>query len=96
MSSRFLHSNRDHKFILKEWLDLDKVLNTERFKDGYSVEDMDFILDNALKGAREVIAPTCEDSDKIGSKFENGRVITPESTKEAYFFIQDNILQQQL
>ena len=90
MSSRFLHSNRDHKFILKEWLDLDKVLNTERFKDGYSVEDMDFILDNALKGAREVIAPTCEDSDKIGSKFENGRVITPESTREAYFFIQDN------
>lgn len=90
MSSRFLHSSRDHKFILKEWLDLNQVFNTDRFKDGYSVDDIDFILDNALKGAREVVAPTVDDSDKIGSHFENGRVITPASTKEAYFFIQDN------
>lgn len=90
MSANFMHYSRDHKFILKEWLDLDSILNTERFKDGYSVDDVDFILDNALKGAREVIAPTIEDSDNIGAKYENGKVITPESTKEAYFFIQDN------
>lgn len=90
MSSNFMHYSRDHKFILKEWLDLDAVLNTERFKDGYSVDDIDFILDNALKGAREVIAPTIEDSDIIGAKYENGKVVTPASTKEAYFFIQDN------
>lgn len=90
MSSRFLHYSRDHKFILKEWLDLNQVLSTNRFNDGYSVEDIDFILDNALKGAREVIAPTIDDSDQIGCRFENGQVITPPSTKEAYFFIQDN------
>lgn len=90
MASNFMHYSRDHKFILKEWLDLEEVLNTERFKDGYSVDDIDFILDNALKGAREVIAPTIEDSDKIGAQYENGQVITPASTKEAYFFIQDN------
>lgn len=90
MSSQFMHYSRDHKFILKEWLDLNLVLNTERFRDGYSVEDMDFILDNALKGAREVIAPTMEDSDEIGAQFENGQVTTPASTKDAYFFIQDN------
>ena len=90
MSSNFMHYRRDHKFILKEWLDLDVILNTERFKDGYSIDDIDFILDNALKGAKEVIAPTIEDSDKVGAKYENGKVVTPASTKEAYFFIQNN------
>jgi len=90
LSSNFMHSTRDHKFILKEWLDLGQVLSTERFAGGYTVDDMDFILDNALKGAREVIAPTCEDSDKIGCRYENDKVITPPSTREAYFFIQNN------
>lgn len=90
MSSNFINSTRDHKFILQEWLDLKNVLNTDRFKDGYSVDDIDFILENALKGAKEVVAPTCEDSDQLGAKFENGKVTTPESTKTAYFFIQDN------
>lgn len=90
MPSQFMHYSRDHKFILKEWLDLNQVLNSERFQDGYSVDDIDFILDNALKGAREVIAPTIGDSDVTGAKYENGKVITPKSTKEAYFFIQDN------
>jgi len=90
LSSRFLHSTRDHKFILKEWLDLGEVLATERFAGGYTVDDMDFILDNAIKGAREVIAPTCEESDKIGCRYENNMVITPPSTREAYHFIQNN------
>ena len=38
MSSSFMHSTRDHQFILKEWLDLDQILNTDRFADGYTVE----------------------------------------------------------
>lgn len=51
MSSNFINSTRDHKFILKEWLDLSQVFATERFKDGYTVDDIDFILDNALKSS---------------------------------------------
>jgi len=90
LSSSFMHSTRDHKFILKEWLDLEQILSAERFAGGYTVDDMDFILDNALKGAREVIAPTCEDSDKIGCRYENDKVITPPSTRDAYYFIQNN------
>ena len=46
-----MHSTRDHKFILKEWLDLEQLFSTARFAGGYSVDDLDFILDNALKGA---------------------------------------------
>ncbi len=90
MSANFINSTRDHKFILKEWLDLSQVFNTDRFKDGYSVEDIDFILDNALKAATEVVAPTCEEADKNGSRFENGHAYMPESCKEPYHFIQQN------
>jgi len=90
MASNFMNNSRDQKFILKEWLDMDKIFSTERFKDGYSVDDLDFILDNALKGAKEVVAPSCADSDEIGCKFENGKVITPDSSKTAYHFIVEN------
>lgn len=90
MSAKFMYSTRDHQFILKEWLDMKHIFETDRFKDGYSVDDLDFILDNGLKGAKEVIAPSCEDSDHIGCKFDNGKVTTPQSTKDAYFFIVNN------
>jgi hypothetical protein len=74
MASNFLQSTRDHRFILKEWLDLNKVLTTERYQNGYGVDDVDFILDNALKVAKEVVAPTNDDGDNLHAVFENGRV----------------------
>lgn len=85
-----MNSTRDHKFILKEWLDLTKVLETERFKGGYGLDDIDFILENALKGAKEVVAPSADDSDKIGSTYVDGHAYMPASSKEAYHFIQQN------
>ena len=62
MASNFLQSTRDHRFILKEWLDLNKVLTTERYQNGYGVDDVDFILDNALKVAEKWL-PTNDDGD---------------------------------
>ncbi len=90
MSSNFMNTTRDQKFILKEWLDMNTVFATDRFRDGYTVDDLDFILDNALKGAKEIVGPSCEDSDTIGCQFENGKVISPQSSKDAYFFIVNN------
>jgi alkylation response protein AidB-like acyl-CoA dehydrogenase len=90
MASNFLYSTRDHKFILKEWLDLSKVLDSGRFKGGYSVDDIDSILENAFKIAKEAIAPTAEDGDTIGAKYKDGVVTTPDSFKKAYWAIQEN------
>ncbi|MGE5403489.1 MAG: acyl-CoA dehydrogenase, partial [Candidatus Saccharibacteria bacterium] len=78
------------KFILKEWLDLNKVFETERFKDGYSVDDIDSILDNALKIAKEVVAPTNDDGDQIHAQFNAGKVTVPESMKKAYWAVQES------
>ncbi len=90
MASKLMNTTRDGKFIVKEFLDLNTVFQTERFKGGYSLDDIDFILDNALKGAKEVVAPSNEDSEKFGCMYEDGKVITPESSKTAYNFIVQN------
>ena len=57
MASNFLYSTREQKFILKEWLDMSRVFETGRFKGGYSIDDIDSILENAMKIAKEVVGP---------------------------------------
>ncbi|NLW91634.1 MAG: acyl-CoA dehydrogenase [Syntrophomonadaceae bacterium] len=90
MASNFLFSNRDHKFILKEWLDTEKVLSFDAFKDYYSVEDVDNILDQALKVAKEVAAPTRDDNESIQAQFSDGKVTVPPSFKDLYWFLNEN------
>jgi len=90
VASHFFYSIRDHQFLLKEWLDLSKVLDTGRFRNTYSIDDIDAILNNALRIAQEVIAPTNKDGDKIQAQFQNGQVKVPDSMKKAYHFIQSS------
>lgn len=58
LSSNFIYHNRDHKFIIKEWLEGEKIFALDRFKDYLSVDDVDQILDQALKACKDVVAPT--------------------------------------
>lgn len=90
MASNFIQSTRDHKFILKEWLDMSRVFESERYQNSYGVDDLDMILDNALKVAREVVAPTNDEGDSMHARYDRGNVTTPPSFKDAYFFIQEN------
>lgn len=90
MASNFLQSTRDHRFILKEWLDMSRVFGTERYQNSYGVDDLDMILDNALKVAREVVAPTNDDGDSIHAVYTQGSVQVPPSFKDVYFFVQEN------
>lgn len=90
MASNFIYSTRDHKFIIKEWLNGEKILNLNKFKDYYSVEDVDSILDQALKVCREVVAPSNDDGDTVGAEFKDGRVTVPPSFHEAYRYVQEN------
>lgn len=90
MSYRYAYNTRDIKFILKEWLPLDEVLSFDRYKDYYSKDDVDVIVDQVRKIAEEVIAPTAEDGENIGLRHENGQVYLPPSFHKAYYFLQDN------
>lgn len=90
MSSNFIYNNRDHKFIIKEWLDGEKIMGLDAFKDDYELDDIDMILDQGLKIAKEIIAPTNEEGDRIGAQLVDGQVVTPPSFREAYDFMQEN------
>ena len=57
MAANFVYSTREHKFILKEWLDMSKVFGQGRFEGGYSLDEVDSILENAMKIAKEVGFP---------------------------------------
>jgi alkylation response protein AidB-like acyl-CoA dehydrogenase len=89
MSYKYSYSTRDTKFILKEWLPVDEVLSLDRYKEYYSKDDIDTIIDQVRKVAEEVIAPTAEDGDTIGARWENGQVYIPPSFHKAHRFVQD-------
>ncbi|OLN26951.1 acyl-CoA dehydrogenase [Desulfosporosinus metallidurans] len=90
MGSNFIYSNREHKFIIKEWLDFPKIINLRRFRDFLNIDDVDQILDQALKACKDVMAPTNDDGDTIKTVFKNGRVTVPPSYHEAYKFMREN------
>lgn len=89
MSYRFAYNTRDAKFILKEWLPIDEVLGLNRYKDYYSADDVDTIIDQVRKIAEEVIAPTADDGETMGVRLENGQVYIPPSFHKAHRFVQD-------
>jgi alkylation response protein AidB-like acyl-CoA dehydrogenase len=88
--AEFAYDIRDLKFILNEWLDMDEIFSLEKFKDNYEKDDIDFILNEAYKMAKEVVAPINKEGDEIGVKFENGKVKLPPAYVEAYKFLQEN------
>lgn len=87
MASNFIYSNRDLKFIIGEWLDTNTLFSFDKFRDYYSKEDIDVILDQALKIVTEQVAPTNEDGDTIQARFENGVVTVPPSFHPVYKFL---------
>ncbi len=89
MSYNFSYNTRDIKFILKEWLPIEEILAFDRYKDYYSKEDIDGIVDQVRKVAAEIIAPTADDADKIGARWEDGKVTLPPSFHKAVRFMQD-------
>lgn len=84
MATSFMFDTRDHKFVLKEWLDLQKLFSFDDYKDYYTLDDIDSYLDLAHKLCKEVLAPTNDESEEITTRFVDGKVITPPSFKEAY------------
>ncbi len=90
MASKYIYNNREHKFIIKEWLDGKKILELKRFQDYLNIDDIDGILDQALKMSKEVVAPTNDEGDKIGAVFADGKVTVPPSFHNAFRFVEEN------
>ena len=88
----YLYQLRDIKFQSKEWLDMNKLLSNEGYKDYYGVDDIDGFLDVNYKICRDVLCPANKESDEIGMKFVGGNehaVESPPSFKSTYNTIID-------
>ncbi|NPV26475.1 MAG: acyl-CoA dehydrogenase [Firmicutes bacterium] len=85
----YLVDNRDNKFICKEWLNLEPVFAAEKYS-GWSVDDLEMIIDQIHKVAKEVVGPTNKDGDTIHAQFKDGKVTVPPSFHKAYWFVQEN------
>ena len=80
---KYMDDARDIKFNLFEWLDLDAVLSSEHFQE-FDREQLEMVLDEALKVSRGSVSGCNETGDRIGARFENGRVSLPEGFSAAY------------
>jgi alkylation response protein AidB-like acyl-CoA dehydrogenase len=87
--SYFQRNDRDARFVLFEYLNLDQLLKYDAFKD-FSRDDFSMILDEAYKVARDVIGPTLKDGDEQGLKYLDGDVITPDSFKDCWKVLAEN------
>jgi hypothetical protein len=80
---KYLDDARDIKFNLFEWLDLDSVLAAEPFRE-FDREQLGMVLDEALKVCRGNVAACNEVGDRVGARYEGGRVSLPAGFAEAY------------
>ncbi|MEN6465915.1 MAG: acyl-CoA dehydrogenase [Syntrophaceae bacterium] len=86
----FKYDLRDLKFIIKEWLPTGDVLSCKRFRENYSVDDIDMFLNEAYKVAREVVNPINKEGDRIGARLVDGKVLPAPGYREAFRFLQQN------
>jgi len=97
-STNFLMNTRDIKFVIKEWLPMDKLLTLDAYKEYYGIDDIDNFLDVNYKICRDVIAPANAVADEVGATFvggNEGAVVTPDVFKTVYNTVQDAELAQQ-
>jgi alkylation response protein AidB-like acyl-CoA dehydrogenase len=79
---------RDVKFQLFEWLPTEELLKRPQFSQ-WERPDVEMVLDEAHKLAKEVLSPANREGDQVGVRFEAGKVITPPSTKPAFQKIRE-------
>ncbi len=75
--------DRDIKFVLFEYLEMDKLLEAEQWKE-FDVETFQMVLSEAIKFAGDITAPLNQSADEEGVRYEDGKVFLPQGLHEAY------------
>ena len=79
----YRRDDRDVRFVLHEQLGIERLLDLEPYRD-FTREDFEMIFSQAQRIAADVIAPTFQDGDREGCRFEGGRVFVPRSFHEVW------------
>ncbi|MFQ5533731.1 MAG: acyl-CoA dehydrogenase C-terminal domain-containing protein [Sphingomonadales bacterium] len=74
---------RDMRFLIHEFIELDKYSNLPGFADA-TPDIVDAILEEGGKIAAEVLQPLNQSGDQEGCRFDNGVVTSPKGFREAY------------
>ncbi len=74
---------QDIHFLLKDWLNVSRLSQYDSFKD-FDQETIEMLVEEGLRFATDVVAPSRTESDRQGCRMEDGRVVTPECMKEPY------------
>jgi len=87
----FVADLRDLKFVLFEQLDMDRVLAGEPYRE-FSRDDLEMILDEGYKFAREVMGPINTALDRAGIGFDRatGKVTAPPELHEVWKLFAEN------
>ncbi|MFN2240041.1 MAG: acyl-CoA dehydrogenase family protein, partial [Thermoanaerobaculia bacterium] len=86
--AQILADRRDVDFILHEQLGVEKFSKHERYPE-FNRKAIDLIISEARNLAVKEILPTQADGDRVGAKFENGKVTVPESFHKAWKALRD-------
>lgn len=86
--AQILADRRDIDFVLHEQLKVEALTKHECFSE-FNRKAVDLIVSEARNLAVKEILPTQTDGDRIGMKFENGKVTVPESYHKAWKSIVD-------
>ena len=78
-----LVDERDVRFVLFDQLKIGELTASEVFQE-HSEDIFQMVLTEAHKLAENVLAPTNSDGDTIGARFDDGRVVLPESFHACY------------
>ena len=81
--TNLLVNTRDQHFLLFEQFGVEKLFETETFKD-FSKDDVLMMMNEAEKMALNVILPTYEVGDKEGCTFKDGKVTVPKCYHDAF------------
>jgi alkylation response protein AidB-like acyl-CoA dehydrogenase len=81
--SNLLVNTRDQQFVLFEQLGIEKLFESEAFKD-FTKDDLLMIMKEAEKLAVNVIAPTLKEGDEEGCHLKDGVVSVPKCYREPY------------
>jgi len=86
--AQILCDRRDIDFVLYEQLKVDSLSRHERYAE-FNRKAIDLIVSEARTLAVKEILPTQVDGDRIGARFENGKVTVPPSFHKAWKSLRD-------
>ncbi|MGA1599063.1 MAG: acyl-CoA dehydrogenase [bacterium] len=82
-STELVIDRRELRFALREWLQVEQLSKHEPFA-AFDAETVDLMLEEAANFATEVVGPTRQETDRVGSTLEDGRVRVPQCMHEPY------------